>query len=161
MGRPPKRLGERLSKNRTFRVRGDLDTLLTAAAQSAARSVSEEIEFRLERSFAEERALGGREMRELTDVMRANFAFIGKQAARAEGHADWTAKEWLANQNCYRTAALHVCRTLIEGLPNPSPEEIMTTLEMLKNSVAANVIRSGKIDDLVGLGFIKPKDAQS
>jgi hypothetical protein len=78
MGRPPKRLGERLSKNRTFRVRGDLDTLLTAAAQSAARSVSEEIEFRLERSFAEERALGGREMRELTDVMRANFAFIGK-----------------------------------------------------------------------------------
>jgi hypothetical protein len=37
----------------------------------------------------------------------------------------------------------------------------MTTLEMLKNSVAANVIRSGKIDDLVGLGFIKPKDAQS
>ena len=57
IGRPPKRKGERLSKNRTFRVRGTLDEQLEAAAQDAGHSVSEEIERRLEASFQrEERA---------------------------------------------------------------------------------------------------------
>jgi hypothetical protein len=57
LGRPPKREGERLTKNRTFRVRGTLDEQLEAAAQETGRSVSEEIEHRLEQSFRrEERA---------------------------------------------------------------------------------------------------------
>jgi hypothetical protein len=51
IGRPPKHEGERLSKNRTFRVRGMLDEYLTWNAEEAGRSVSEEIEARLERSF--------------------------------------------------------------------------------------------------------------
>jgi hypothetical protein len=51
MGRPPKRMGERLSKNRTFRVRAGLDDQLVAAAERSGRSVSEEIEHRLEKSF--------------------------------------------------------------------------------------------------------------
>jgi hypothetical protein len=50
-GRPPKHKGERLSKNRTFRVRGLLDEYLIGRAQESGRSVSEEIEARLERSF--------------------------------------------------------------------------------------------------------------
>jgi hypothetical protein len=59
IGRPPKREGERLSKNRTFRVRGTLDEQLAAAAQEAGRSVSEEIEYRLENSFREDDRYGG------------------------------------------------------------------------------------------------------
>jgi hypothetical protein len=51
VGRPPRREGERLSKNRTFRVRGDLDEKLQAAVEGTGRSVSEEIERRLEESF--------------------------------------------------------------------------------------------------------------
>ena len=51
LGRPPKRKGERLSKNRTFRVRGILDEYLKGRAGESGRSVSEEIEARLERSF--------------------------------------------------------------------------------------------------------------
>ena len=50
-GRPPRHKGERLSKNRTFRVRGVLDEYLIGAAGQSGRSVSEEIEARLERSF--------------------------------------------------------------------------------------------------------------
>jgi hypothetical protein len=50
-GRPPKHKGGRLSKNRTFRVRGNLDAQLRAAAADSGRSVSEEIEARLDRSF--------------------------------------------------------------------------------------------------------------
>lgn len=51
--RPPKQGMER-SKSRTFRVRGDLDEKLEAAATQSGRSVSEEIEYRLDRSFRDE-----------------------------------------------------------------------------------------------------------
>jgi hypothetical protein len=57
-GRPPRHLGERLSKNRTFRVRGKLDEKLQAAATASGRSVSEEIEFRLDQSFDRDAFLG-------------------------------------------------------------------------------------------------------
>jgi hypothetical protein len=59
LGRPPKHEGERLSKNRTFRVRGTLDEQLEAAAQKAGRSVSEEIERRLADTFRTEGTYGG------------------------------------------------------------------------------------------------------
>ena len=54
IGRPPRHGGERLSKSRTFRVRPHLDELLQKAAAEAGRSVSEEIEYRLDRSFYED-----------------------------------------------------------------------------------------------------------
>ena len=57
-GRPPRHPGERLSKNRTFRVRGGLDKKLQAAAAVSGRSVSEEIEFRLDQSFDRVRLSG-------------------------------------------------------------------------------------------------------
>jgi hypothetical protein len=50
-GRPPKYKGERLSKTRTFRVRGNMDPYLAGAAHAAGRSISEEIEARLDRTF--------------------------------------------------------------------------------------------------------------
>ena len=50
-GRPPRHAGERLVKNRTFRVWGSLDDQLQATAEQSRRTVSAEIEFRLERSF--------------------------------------------------------------------------------------------------------------
>jgi hypothetical protein len=53
-GRPPRHEGELLAKNRTFRVRGELDDQLQASALKAGRSVSEEIEYRLSRSFADD-----------------------------------------------------------------------------------------------------------
>jgi hypothetical protein len=57
-GRPTRHADERLSKNRTFRVRGQLDKQLQEAAAASGRSVSEEIEFRLSRSFDAEDAFG-------------------------------------------------------------------------------------------------------
>jgi hypothetical protein len=57
-GRPPRHQGERLSKNRTFRVRGSLDEKLHTAATASGRSVSEEIEFRLDQSFDRDAFIG-------------------------------------------------------------------------------------------------------
>lgn len=56
-GRPARHSGEKLSKNRTFRVRGQLDDQLAVAAERSGRSVSEEIEYRLDRSFENQLAL--------------------------------------------------------------------------------------------------------
>lgn len=78
MGRPPRHEGERLSKSRTFRVRPHLDELLMTAAAKAGRSVSEEIEYRLDRSFYED-ALPAR--------MAETMAPLVEQAARAGGDA--------------------------------------------------------------------------
>ena len=50
-GRPPRHAGERLVKNRTFRVWGWLDDQLQAAAEQSRRTVSAEIEYRLEHSY--------------------------------------------------------------------------------------------------------------
>lgn len=49
-GRPPKDKGEPRRKNRTFRITDRLDKGMTAFAEASGRSVSEEIEVRLERS---------------------------------------------------------------------------------------------------------------
>ena len=78
MGRPPRHEGERLSKMRTFRIRPHLDELLQKAAAEAGRSVSEEIEYRLDRSFYED-ALPAR--------MAETMAPLVEQAARAGGEA--------------------------------------------------------------------------
>ena len=78
MGRPPRHEDERLSKMRTFRIRPHLDELLLAAAAKAGRSVSEEIEYRLDRSFYED-ALPAR--------MAETMAPLVEQAAKAGGEA--------------------------------------------------------------------------
>lgn len=54
-GRPLKHAGEPLSKTRSFRVRPRLDELLQTSAAEASRTVSQEIEHRLELSFHDER----------------------------------------------------------------------------------------------------------
>ena|SRR5262245_5666541 len=54
-GRPPRHAGEHLVKNRTFRVWRKLDHQLQAAAGQSRRTVSAEIEFRLELSFLVDR----------------------------------------------------------------------------------------------------------
>ena len=54
IGRPPKADEDRKDVNFTFRSRGQMRERLKAAADRAHRSISEEIEFRLERSFQEE-----------------------------------------------------------------------------------------------------------
>ena len=51
-GRPPKREGERKAGNLTIRTYGPLRELLEAAAKVSGRSVSGEVEWRLENSFS-------------------------------------------------------------------------------------------------------------
>lgn len=77
-GRPPKPEADRKGSNLTFRTRGDLRDQLAAASEASGRSISEEIEDRLARSFeAERRAaldaalLGGGRNLEILQTMAA------------------------------------------------------------------------------------------
>jgi hypothetical protein len=55
-GRPPKASGERRNDTITFRVRASLGDQLRRTAAKSTRSLSDEIEYRLEQSFAWEAA---------------------------------------------------------------------------------------------------------
>jgi hypothetical protein len=80
-GRPARYQGERLSKNRTFRVRDRLDEMLMEAAARTGRSVSEEVEHRLERSFFDDRQsadlMGSHVAGEILRLVRAVMMFEG------------------------------------------------------------------------------------
>ena len=58
IGRPPKAKEDRKAVNFTFRSRGQMRERLQAAAIASGRSISEEIELRLERSFWREEIEG-------------------------------------------------------------------------------------------------------
>jgi hypothetical protein len=84
LGRPPKHQGERLSKNRTFRVRGTLDEQLEAAAQKTGRSVSEEIERRLADTFRTEDTYGGSHISAVFRLIVDSIALLKTGGSLAE-----------------------------------------------------------------------------
>jgi hypothetical protein len=99
-GRPPVPPGQRKSKNFTFRSRGDLHARLAAAAAQSNRSISEEIEWRIERSFLDQdratEALGliyGRELAGLLLLLGAAMKEVGEQSAYLAEHT-LQAAEW-------------------------------------------------------------------
>ena len=60
IGRPPKPPKNRKSVNFTFRSREEMREQLRVAADRSGRSISEEIEYRLNQSFQKGTDLGGR-----------------------------------------------------------------------------------------------------
>jgi len=80
-GRPARHVGERLTKHRTFRVRGSLDEKLEEAAALAGRSVSEQIERTLEDYFFQARLnaniLGSNVADEILRLIRAAMVVEG------------------------------------------------------------------------------------
>jgi hypothetical protein len=111
-GRPPRRAGERLSKHRTFRVRGELDGQLAQAAAASGRSVSEEIEYRLERSFADDGSLlgtlnlaYGRELAGLMWVLVETMKDAGKAAGGLATLSAQGSNRWWNNPFAYAQAA--------------------------------------------------------
>ncbi len=73
-GRPTRHAGGKLSKNRTFKIYPDLDAKLIAAAAETGRTVSEEIERRLDRSFTNDEMLGSPEASSLFHLVAAVMA---------------------------------------------------------------------------------------
>jgi hypothetical protein len=91
---------------------------LAKAAVDSGRSLAQEVEVRLERSFNDELALGGPEMRMLSMSLISSFYLRGTEAARNNGHPEWTVKEWMANSYCYSAAFVAAIETLMKNHPD-------------------------------------------
>jgi hypothetical protein len=118
-GRPPKPPGERKRNNVTIRMRDELKAALEAAAVQNQRSLSEEIEGRLEQAFAIARVFGGEEVAEIQHVMSGAFLRGGRRGAIAKRHPKWSAPEWMDSPFCYYAAALSVFDELLRLEPYP------------------------------------------
>lgn len=139
-GRPPKPPGERKRRNLTIRLRDKLRSDLESRARLNQRSLSEEAEARLERSFADadaatkaaeaviEQALGGPSVRPIATGMTAAFIHEGSTAA---GQRLPDPKDWVRDQECYRSALLAVVKQLLNGLPDDSDQERKATIETI------------------------------
>jgi hypothetical protein len=82
-GRPPLKSGEAKRASFNTRLRNALKEHLEESARAAGRSLSEEIESRLERSFDRTEALGGLEYEALFQMMAAAARVIEARLARS------------------------------------------------------------------------------
>jgi hypothetical protein len=158
-GRKPKYPGEKLSKNRTFRVRDRLDDNLQTSALSSGRSVSEEIEYRLETSFFDERQLAGILGSDLgSEILRL---IRGAMVVEAVG-GSWSPNSTAAEN--IRVAANAVIAVLAKlPLEFPPPEKRLEGLQIAKalllhSSVRRNLPNEIMFSDLEPLPSELPGD---
>jgi hypothetical protein len=127
-GRPPKPEADRKRGNFTMRLRDATRYRLEAAASRNQRSLSEECEARVERSFHEEElsaALGGDEIRDLGYTLMAAFGSAGTMHSAGLGRSTDPAA-WTKDPEVYFAAMLNV----IDALAAMHPEHKLSNLEM-------------------------------
>jgi hypothetical protein len=105
-GRPRVTDSERKRNNVTIRLRDRLKAALAQSADEQQRSLSEEIERRLETSFVVEEVLGDAEMRRL-------IFFVTSAFAAATGKRDW-----LNDPIAYSAGTAAVLDALLIGFPD-------------------------------------------
>ncbi len=124
-GPPPKGEYENKSTTLSTRLRADTRARLVAAATASGRSVSQEVEFRLRRSFDDdEKVMEGY-------GSRRNRAFMKMIALSTEGvfnHENLDA-EWLDDPKAYDLAVRRINMLLEAYRPGPASE--LDALEML------------------------------
>src|SRR5712692_9935443 len=131
-GRPPVPPEARRSRNFTFRSREALHQQLGAAAKIAGRSISEEIEFRLERSFFEQRAtIEALDLAYGKDLVRillmvAEAMAVGPYAASTATHAPEDFGNWLNNPYAFAQAmqAAHAVLDALKPPGDPTPPQV-------------------------------------
>src|SRR5262245_44499005 len=107
IGRPPKAEKERKAVNFTFRSRGQMRERLQEAATASGRSISEEIEHRLEESFRSEELYGGPGLSAVFRALSAHIAVAKTQAG----------DNWEENDQARSRIAQVFADLLATGLP--------------------------------------------
>lgn len=107
---------------------------LEAAASANGRSLAQEVEVRLERSFAEEHGFGGPDMRRLAYLMATAFATAGQLRAGSK-------PDWISDRDCYRAGLFGAVDALLIGLPGATAEEVAREIEGLKGRLLSRIAR--------------------
>lgn len=153
-GRPPKPAQQRKRNNVTIRMRDALKSSIEHAASAHQRSLSEEIEARLERSLAEEDLFGSPEIHRWAMLLAAEFLGTGEYAFRRDG-GDASAGNvaWMKDWHCFLEATLSVMLALavdLERHPRANLDHVNEFHDALERVV--NRIYSPQQS-----GFLKPK----
>jgi hypothetical protein len=98
---------------------------LEAAAAANGRSLAQEVEARLERSFAEEAGFGGPEMRNVAYLMASAFALNGQHSAAGKPN-------WIAEKEFYLAGVVGAANALLQARPDVTDQDAARTIEALK-----------------------------
>jgi hypothetical protein len=128
-GKPKRepRPGERVHAG--LRVTPELKGRIERAALKSGRSLSQQMEFMLERSLSLDAAFGSSEMRDMAAKMATAFAIAGESRAVEKGIA-----HWLEDADCYRSAMFSVINMLMRSAPNGDEEATARIIDALKRS---------------------------
>lgn len=146
---------EKRAKTATVDLKVRMKEPLRAAIENAAAnngvSMNAEAVNRLQRTFSEddvfETSLGGPEMRQKVELMISAFGHNGHLMAQALGHPEWSARDWMNDPQCYRSAVRGVLRALIVAQPNHGWEknEVYLEVDGLKGEIATWLANAGKL----------------
>lgn len=146
-GRPTKAPVEGERVPLSLRVTAELKRDLDRSAEAVGRSLSQEAEIRLERSFADEAAFPSSNLRFWAIYLAAVFHRKGSVRAAEKGKNSWTDKEWMNDPDCRLVASFDVIDSLINDLvrqPGADLDAISLYIESLKSRFINNVVSSGK-----------------
>lgn len=104
---------------------------LESAAADSGRSLAQEVEYRLNRSFADDAMFSSPEMRRWAIQLAETFLERGRFEARMNGHTDWTDADLLKDPQVYQSAMFDVFRTMIRQMPEPDRQTIRLYLAQL------------------------------
>lgn len=176
-GRPAKPAGERKAHNLTFRTRADFRERLERAASNSGRSVSEEVELRIERSFEIDHLIrsldnlcsvfidnGDRARQFATDIMAtiSSSQDLKSKDGRQVGSRDW------ANNLPTRIAIRAGVKIILDYYaPEADPEEFKDLPQQVLDDIAQSRglavigarMATGQAHDIVEL--IMRRDAAS
>ncbi len=127
----------------SLRVSARTKEALDRAANATGRSFSQEAEFRIERSFADDTDFPDATLKAWAVIIAARFHERGSFAAKMKGHPDWQTNEWIKDSDCYLPALIDVVEALFLGLPGANPEQVAIAFESTKGRLLTRFI----IDD--------------
>ena len=150
-GRPRKPNSEKRRNNVTIRMKDDLKRHLEEAAASKGRSLSEEIEFSLERRFLEEAAYGGEELYGLLLLM-VGAAKIIQARTEKSWSSDW--KTSIAVRAAWKKLAAatgprppaELIQHFERGDELPPPPELPTRPSPPTRGLLSGLVAHGSVD---------------
>ena len=142
-GRPRRepRAGERVHAG--LRVTPEARAELSERQKKSGRSLSQEMEFLIERSLSQEDAFGSGEMRDMALRMATAFAIAGESRAVEKG----LGPNWIDDADAYRSAMFSVFNALIRGAPDGDEEATARAIEALKSSLLTRIAQRRSKDN--------------
>jgi hypothetical protein len=149
----------------SLRVTADLKRKLEQSA--GGRSLSQEAEYRLERSFLDDELFSSPEIRFWAILLAAEFHKAGAAAA-ASAELDTADRAWMKDPSSLLSASYQAMSALVRDLvrqPGADLDAIMLYVDQLKNRVTMEAVHAGRarIVDKAGkpaMGFLEREEGE-